>query len=325
MIRLAFIGCGAFARRYHLPALEQADDVSVTFICDPSAAPELVSAAAKFDAKLTQRMDDLWDSSAGNAVIITTPHTLHAEQTRAALEHAKHVLVDKPFVMKDAEAQELSELATKLSLINGVAFTRRFDPGCLRAREIIREGGVGPVRAVEAVQLGYERAGWFLVPELGGGGPFTGRASHIADLVPWLVGVDPSDVRGRLRQGPPGRSDHGGFIDIRFSEFDCRITCIESGLHMWDEVRIYGDDGVIELRRPLTVPIGWSLVWTKNREGATETMPADSTPGAATEDFLHALRTGSAPACSFDDARTSVRVVEAAFRSAREGERWISL
>ena len=227
MIRLAFIGFGAFARRYHLPALEQADDVSVTFICDPSAAPELVSAAAKFDAKLTQRMDDLWDSSAGNAVIITTPHTLHAEQTRAALEHGKHVLVDKPFVMKDAEAQELSELATKLSLINGVAFTRRFDPGCLRAREIIREGGVGPVRAVEAVQLGYERAGWFLVPELGGGGPFTGRASHIADLVPWLVGVDPSDVRGRLRQGPPGRSDHGGFIDIRFSEFDCRITCIE--------------------------------------------------------------------------------------------------
>ena len=115
MIRLAFIGFGAFARRYHLPALEQADDVSVTFICDPSAAPELVSAAAKFDAKLTQRMDDLWDSSAGNAVIITTPHTLHAEQTRAALEHGKHVLVDKPFVMKDAEAQELSELATKLA------------------------------------------------------------------------------------------------------------------------------------------------------------------------------------------------------------------
>lgn len=325
MIRLSFVGCGAFARRYHLPALHQATDVSVGLICDPSGAPELATAADALGARITDRIEEVWEAAACDAVIISTPHTFHAEQTRRALHHGKHVLVDKPFVMKDTEARELSELATSLGCVNGVAFNRRFDAAFLRARQIIGEGGIGPVRHVETVQLGYERAGWFLVPELGGGGPFTGRASHMADLVPWLLDCPPLQVRGRLREAPPGRSDYGGFIDLRFADVDCRMTCIEAGFHMWDEVRIYGEDGLIELRRPLNLPIGWSLTWVKDRDGNAETMSADATPGASTLDFLNAIRTATTPICSFADARTSVRVVEAAFRSAREGERWLQL
>ena len=325
MIRLSFIGCGAFARRYHLPVLYRSRDVSVGVICDPSSAPELAAAAEALGARITDRIEEVWDPAAGDAVIISTPHTLHAEQSRRALNEGKHILVDKPFVMKDEDARELSQLATSLGRVNGVAFNRRFDAAFLRARQIIGEGGIGPVRHVETVQLGYERAGWFLVPELGGGGPFTGRASHMADIVPWLLDSPPLEVRGRLREGPPGRSDHGGFIDLRFADVDCRMTCIEAGFHMWDEVRIYGENGLIELRRPLDLPIGWSLSWVKDREGKAETMSADATPGAATLDFLSAVRAATKPACSFADARTSVRVVEAAFRSARQGERWLNL
>ena len=109
------------------------------------------------------------------------------------------------------------------------------------------------------MQLGYERAGWFLVPELGGGGPYTGRASHMADLVPWLHRAHAdAPAQPAAHVSSPARSDHGGFIELQFDELECQMTCIEEGWHMWDEVRIFGDDGLIELRRPLTAPIGWS-------------------------------------------------------------------
>ena len=324
-VRLAFIGCGGFARRYHLPALRDNPAVHVTLICDPSGALDLVDWAEKLKARVTPHRDDLWRPGACDAIIVSTPHTLHADQARQALEQGKHLLVDKPFVMRDADARALAELAERRGLVNAVAFNRRLDPAFLRARTLIRDGKIGPVRHVDTVQLGYEREGWFLVPALGGGGPFTGRASHMADIVPWLIDRRPEAVRGRIRPAEPDRSDHGGFIDLRFTDMDCRMTCIEAGFHMWDELRFYGETGMIELRRPLTMPIGWSLTWTRDRAGDIESMAADPTPGAATLDFLDAVRNGSKPACSFADARISVAVIEAAFRSAHEGEPWIPL
>ena len=117
---------------------------------------------------------------------------LHTAHVDAVLDRGMDVLVDKPFVMTRADARHLASAPTQLDRVNGVAYNRRFDAACLRAREIVREGGIGAVRFVQTVQLGYERAGWFLVPELGGGGPYTGRATHMADLVPWLIGRMPS-------------------------------------------------------------------------------------------------------------------------------------
>src|SRR6266480_1659099 len=105
------------------------------------------------------------------------------------------------FDPRPGDARALAAEAQRRQLGNAVAFNRRFDRGCLRARDIIRAGGIGPVRYVETVQLGYEGKGWFLVPSLGGGGPFTGRATHMADIVPWLIERSPTQVRARVRGG----------------------------------------------------------------------------------------------------------------------------
>jgi predicted dehydrogenase len=184
----------------------------------------------------------------------------------------------------------------------------------------LADGAIGPLRFVQAVQLGYERAGWFLDPALGGGGPFTGRASHMADIIPWLTGRTPTRLRSRVRPGPPGRTDHGGFIELELGGIEGHLTCIEEGWHGWDEVRLFGEDGLIELRRPLSLPIGWSCRVT-NRQGEAESwLGADPDPGAATRDVLDAIRTGAPVACDFAAAELSVRIVEAAFASARDGE-----
>lgn len=329
-ITVVMIGCGAFARRYHVPAFDEDPSIRIGAIFDPSPADETITLAQRHGAPVCRDVGELPPTpqllQGGPAfAIVTTPHTLHAGHVDAVLDRGLPVLVDKPFVMRAADAVRLADRADRAGLLNAVAYNRRFDRNCLRARALIREGRIGRPRFVQTVQLGYERAGWFLVPELGGGGPYTGRATHMADLLPWLLDRLPSRLRSRLRTSSPTRSDHGGFIELQFGELECQMTCVEEGWHMWDEIRIFGDDGLIELRRPLTVPIGWSLSCITERTERSEHFAADATPGGATRNFVGALRGREEVACTFAQAVASVHLIEAAFASAGDGGRWIGL
>jgi predicted dehydrogenase len=324
-VDVVLVGCGAFAHRYHVPAFRDDPAVRIAAVFDPKASDATRALAASCGAPLVDRLDALPALRGAAFALVTTPHTMHAAHADAMLDRGLDVLVDKPFVMHVADARRLAARAEAAQRVNGVAYNRRFDAGCLRAREIVASGGIGAVRFVQTVQLGYERAGWFLVPSLGGGGPYTGRASHMAVLVRWLIGRRPTRLRSRLRTSDPQRSDHGGFIELQFDGLECQMTCIEEGWHMWDEVRLFGDDGLVELRRPLNAPIGWSLAWHRTRDGRVETQDADTRPGGATRDFLRAVRERSRPACTFADAVASVEIVERAFESARQDGAWLDL
>jgi predicted dehydrogenase len=322
VLKLAFLGCGKFARRYHVPTVASDPALRLVLICDVALSPEIADAAFQVGARTTTQVEDLWVDGACDAVIVSTPHRLHGPHAEACLAHDKPVLVDKPFVLTSAEASKLTDMAQRRRVLAGVAFNRRLDAACLRARKIIRDGGIGTVRHVDTVQLGYEYTGWIIDPALAGGGPFTGRGAHMADLVPWLTDDDPIRVSARLRPGKPGLIDAGGVADIEFSEFTWRMTSVDRGLHMWDEVRVYGDDGVLEIRRPLDLPVGWQLTHWDSRRQPREMVPADGTAGAATRNFAAALRKVERLACSFAEARLSVRVIEAAFQSAAAGGAW---
>ena len=278
LISVVMIGCGNFSRRYHVPTLEADPGVRLAAIFDPSPSDGVRELADRTGAALVAAIDALPSPAGATMAIVTTPHALHADHVAFALQRGWHVLCDKPFVMKTQDARALAAEADRRKLIHAVAFNRRFDRGCLRAREIIRAGEIGPVRYVETVQLGYESKGWFLVPALGGGGPFTGRATHMADIVPWLIERQPTRVRARVRDGSASRVDRGGFIELLFGDLECHMTCIEEGWHMWDEIRIFGDDGMIELRRPLKFPIGWELAVRTERGEMLKVLEADPTP-----------------------------------------------
>jgi predicted dehydrogenase len=118
--------------------------------------------------------------------------------------------------------------------------------------------------------------------------------------------------------------DRGGFIGAAGDGLDWRATCLTTGLSMWDEVRLYGERGLLELRRPLGQPLGWALTHLGPRGEVVDTLPADPAIGAATRDFLDAVESRGEPACSFREACLSVRLIEAAFESAARDGAWIA-
>ncbi|HWS51397.1 MAG TPA: Gfo/Idh/MocA family oxidoreductase [Microbacterium sp.] len=83
-------------------------------------------------------------------IYVSTPHPMHHENARLALENGKHVLAEKAFTLNRAEAEDLRELAAERGLLVMEAMWTRYLPHMVRIREIIAAGTLGEVRAVSA-------------------------------------------------------------------------------------------------------------------------------------------------------------------------------
>ncbi|MFJ4225635.1 Gfo/Idh/MocA family protein [Microbacterium sp. NPDC089695] len=83
-------------------------------------------------------------------VYVSTPHPMHHENAKLALEAGKHVLVEKAFTLTRAEAEDLQRIATERGLLAMEAMWTRYLPHMVRIREIIAAGTLGEIRAVTA-------------------------------------------------------------------------------------------------------------------------------------------------------------------------------
>ncbi|WP_136036471.1 Gfo/Idh/MocA family protein [Microbacterium sp. K35] len=83
-------------------------------------------------------------------IYVSTPHPMHHENARLALEHGKHVLVEKAFTLNQAEAADLQALAAERGLLVTEAMWTRYLPHMVRIRELIAEGALGEIRTVSA-------------------------------------------------------------------------------------------------------------------------------------------------------------------------------
>ena len=107
--------------------------------------------AARFDIARAHPSDEALVSDPEVDIIsVSTPHRMHHENARLALEHGKHVLVEKAFTLNRAEAEDLQRLAAEKGLLAREAMWTRYLPHMVRIREIIAAGTLGEIRAVTA-------------------------------------------------------------------------------------------------------------------------------------------------------------------------------
>ncbi len=105
-------------------------------------------------------------------VYVATPHPAHADNAILALEHGKHVLVEKPFTLNAAEAARVRDVAAANGLLAMEAMWTRYLPHMARIRELLAEGALGDVRAVIAdhtQSISTDPAHRLNALELGGG------------------------------------------------------------------------------------------------------------------------------------------------------------
>jgi predicted dehydrogenase len=316
---IAVMGAGDYATRYHIPHLAANPRADLVALC--SRTQESVArSAARFGVRGTYTdYRQLLDRERLEAVVVSSPHAVHYEQCRAALRHGLHVLVDKHMVMRCAEWRELMATAAERGLVLMPALNRHLDSGNLRARDLIRSGEMGEVYFARSLQVGYPVQGYFTSLHYSGGGPFTGRSSHMAALVPWLTGWRPAEVQALATHEPGGEVEASGIINVRFTGGQLlQISSIKSGYRFVDEVELVGTSAALRVaNRGAYTP--WEPVLTK-ADGVPQSLPGLSPTITTTDHFLDVIRGEAANRLPAEDGLLNSEIVEASYESVRTGQ-----
>ena len=127
-----------------------------------------------------------------NAVVITTRNSEHASQALAAIEAGKHVFVEKPLALTEAECRELITAVSRTKKILAVGFNRRFAESYCIVRNVLRKRQGPLVLNGRINSPGIVSGYWMTDPDEGGA--VLGEACHFADLFAWYVGAEPVEV-----------------------------------------------------------------------------------------------------------------------------------
>ena len=171
---------------------------------------------------------DVFNDSSIELVIVNTPNETHYPLAKEALNAGKHVVVEKPFTVTTAEAEELIALARAKDRVLTVFQSRRFDGDFKTIQQIVKDGWLGKIVAFEAH---YDRFRNYIEPHTWkeqakpGTGILYNLGSHMLDQVLALFGK-PKEVDARIGiQRPEGAVDD--FYDIRLA-YDHLLVTVKS-------------------------------------------------------------------------------------------------
>ena len=151
-------------------------------------------------------------------IVIATRHGSHAELAKLALERGKHVFVEKPLALNDAELDGVLDTALRSEGQLMVGFNRRFSPLALSAKETFanRQSPLSIVYRVNAGRIPHDH--WIHDP-VEGGGRIIGEVCHFVDLMQFITGSAPDTVYAESG-GNVGGEDavDSVFITLRFAD-----------------------------------------------------------------------------------------------------------
>ncbi len=250
-----------------------------------------------------------------DAVYISLPNGMHHEWTVKAIEAGKHVLVEKPYSRRGAEAEEAWAAADRAGVIVMEAFMWRHHPQAALARSLVADGTIGRLRLIRTtfsfplLDLGNVR----MAPDLDGGALMDVGCYCISGAR--LLGGEPEQVYGEQVLGTTG-VDVGFFGTLRFpgdvvAQFDASFTLPER-----QRLEAVGEGGTLVLEGP------WRADWGGRVLVNGEPVDvAEADPYALELSNLAAAIAGEAePLLGREDALAQARVIEALYRSAESGE-----
>ena len=194
-LRAVVLGYG-FIGAMHVEAAASVTDVEVVGV-----SGHRLDAATEFARRWgIDRVTDDWASLCAepdvDLVIIGTPNSLHAEQAIHALDHGKHVLVEKPMATTVADADRMIAAAQRAERTLAVGHMWRYHPDVIALRDRVAAGEFGRIVRTHGwgVHAGWGPSGWFTDPALAGGGALIDMGIHAIDTARFLLG-DPEPTR----------------------------------------------------------------------------------------------------------------------------------
>jgi predicted dehydrogenase len=150
MINAAIVGLGWWGKT--LVESVQGTSGEIRFVAGASrtVSPELKAFADGQNLRLAESYEAVLADPSVQAVVLATPHSLHAQEVVAAAKAGKHVFCEKPFALTMRDAEAAANATRKAGVTLGLGYNRRFHPEMTKLRDRIRAGGLGTILHVEA-------------------------------------------------------------------------------------------------------------------------------------------------------------------------------
>lgn len=189
--RIGIIGSGRIAARF-IPESKAVSGVDACCVYNPN--PESAKAfAERHQIDYYTELDAFFDNV--DSVYIASPHGTHYDYIKKSLEHGKHVLCEKPMVLKKNQAEEMFALAKSNGLILFEGIKTAYCPGFTKLLGIACSGSIGSIRSVEACFTKLENPLNRELTDTKFGGSFTELGSYTMLPIIKFFGTDFEDVR----------------------------------------------------------------------------------------------------------------------------------
>jgi len=193
-ITLAVIGCGGFVR-YHMRSIAAGvPEFRVVGLADTKTDNAHRLRKEFLPRRKVPVFTDyrkLLADTQPEAVIVSTPHTLHYRHCRDSIAAGAHVMVEKPMVTDSAEAKRLVRQAEKARKTLVVAVQGMFTDTFAYARKLLADGTIGPLQIVTGMLaqgwMRMTKGTWRQDAELSGGGQLYDSTAHVISAMMYLV------------------------------------------------------------------------------------------------------------------------------------------
>ncbi len=348
-VRTALIGCGKVGS-IHAAALRDLSESAFVGVCDADAG-RAAAFAERFGTRAFTDVGDLLRDARPQAVLVCTPHPLHAAPVIQAADAGVHALVEKPLAANLTDCDAMLTAAQRGGTRLGVISQRRWYEPVRRMKAAIDAGKIGrPVLGVFQMYSWRDEAYYRSDPWRGrwdteGGGVLVNQSPHQLDLLRWFLG-EIEEVSGYWANlnHPYIEVEDTALAMLRFKGggLGSIVTSLSQRPGIYTKVHVHGSSGAsvgVETDRGATFVAGVSEVaepplndlWTvpgeehllqefqaADRARFGEVNATSHYHALQIQDFLQAVRDDRPPLVSGADGRAVVELFTAIYRSQRE-------
>jgi predicted dehydrogenase len=348
-IRTALVGCGKVGQ-IHAAALSSLPESEFVAVCDQSGERAAVF-ASRFGVRAFTDVPALMRDARPQAVLICTPHPLHAAAAIPVAEAGAHVLAEKPLAASLADCDAMIAAARRAGVRLGVVSQRRFYEPVRRMKEAIDAGKIGtPILGVFEMFSWRDEAYYRSDPWRGrwdteGGGVLVNQSPHQLDLLQWFMGeIDEVSAYWANLNHPYIEVEDTALAMLRFKNggLGSIVTSLSQKPGLWTRVHIHGSTGAsvgVETDRGATFVAGVSEiaepplndVWTvpgeeqrlaefqaEDRDRFRQLNATTHYHALQIQDFLRAVQEDRSPLVTGEEGRIVVAMFTAIYRSQRE-------
>lgn len=347
-MKFGIIGAGMIGR-FHAQAITDMTDGNLHSVFNRSA-DRAEALAREFGATAYSNIDAFLSDQELEIVTVCTPSGAHLDPTLRALNAGKHVIVEKPLEVTTERIDQLVNAAAATGKTLAAVLNRRFHPGMDAFKQAVDEGRFGVLTSASAYikwyrdQAYYDSADWRGTWTLDGGGALMNQSIHTVDALLYLAGpakrvtantaclaherIEVEDqcvaliefengARGVIEASTCTWSEDGHPARVQLSGTEGSVFLADEAFEVWDFMKKRPEDSEIHN----TLMRGQEAGLGANDPSAINTYQHQRN----FEEVVTAIQEGREPSTSASEARKSVELINAIYKSARNDGQWINL